>query len=123
VKPKRALFAARWVHVFEEDGPEGQVYRPETGSVPLSRRPRQRVSFARDGSACVVVQGPDDRLHEIAARWTETDGEVTVTPQESSPPVTRGSSRAAPTTFSPLRFKVAAKDRLVLQRATTRTAG
>ena len=99
-----ALFAATWVHVFEEDGAEGQVYRPETGEVPLSRRPRQRVSFSRDGSARVVVSGPDDRLQEIEARWVERDGEITVT---------TAATRAA---AQPLRFTVAANDRLVLRK-------
>lgn len=99
-----ALFAARWVHVFEEDGAEGQVYRPETGEVPLSRRPRQRVSFARDGSARVVVSGPDDRLQEIEAHWVEKDGEITVT---------TSATRAA---AKPQRFTVAAKDRLLRHR-------
>jgi hypothetical protein len=110
VKPEPALFEARWVHVFEEDGPEGQVYRPETGKVPLSRRPRQRVSFARDGSARVVVSGPDDRLHEVEAHWTEKDGAIRVEPRE---PVRRGSSSVS---FGPMRFELAAKDRLVRSR-------
>jgi hypothetical protein len=101
VSAPKALFAATWVHVFEEDGAEGEVFRPETGEVPLSRRPRQRVSFSRDGSARVVVSGPDDRLQEIEARWVEQDGEITVT---------TGATRA---TAKPLRFTVAAKDRLV----------
>ena len=108
--PPRGLFDARWVHVFEEDGPEGQVYRRESGPLPLSRRPRQRVAFARDGSARVVVSGPDDRLHEVEARWVEADGEITVSP---AAPVARGASAAA---FEPLRFKVAAKDRLLLPK-------
>jgi hypothetical protein len=112
VTPPRGLFDARWVHVFEEDGPEGQVYRPETGKVPLSRRPRRRVSFSPDGSACVTVAGPDDRLHEVEAHWKEKDGEVTVTPSE---PERRGSSSVR---VQPMRFKLEEKDRLVLQRAT-----
>ena len=99
-----ALFAATWVHVFEEDGAEGQVYRPETGELPLSRRPRQRVSFSRDGSATVVVSGPDDRLVQHAARWTLKDGEITVT---------TGATRAA---AKALRFTVAAEDRLLARR-------
>jgi hypothetical protein len=74
-----ALFVTRWVHVFEEDGPEGAVYRPEGDDLPLSRRPRRRISFARDGSARLVVAGPDDRPREVEARWREEDGEITVT--------------------------------------------
>jgi len=79
VSTTRALFETTWVHVFEEDGAEGAVYRPEDGEVPLSRRPRQRLSFSPDGSARLVVGGPDDRLQELAAHWTEEAGEITVT--------------------------------------------
>ncbi len=77
----RALFETVWVHVFEEDTPEGAVYRPVDGEVPRSRRPRERLSFSADGSARLVVAGPDDRLGETKARWTEKDGEITVTPE------------------------------------------
>jgi hypothetical protein len=101
-KPPKALFEGTWVHVFEEDGPEGQVYR--------------RISFSPDGSARVVVAGEDDRLHEIEAHWTEKDGEITVAPKAG---VMRGKSKAA---FEPLRFEVKAKDRLVLRSATSRAA-
>ncbi len=73
-----ALFATPWVHVFEEDGPEGAVYRPEGDDLPLSRRPRQWISFAHDGSARLVVAGPDDRLREVEARWREEGGEITL---------------------------------------------
>jgi hypothetical protein len=110
VKPDPALFEARWVHVFEEDGPEGQVYRPESGKVPLSRRPRRRVSFSPDGSARVTVAGPDDRLHDVEAHWTEKDGAIRVEPSEG---VRRGASSVS---FEPMRFEVAAKDRLVRPR-------
>ena len=79
-----ALFATTWVHVFEEDGTEGAVYRPEDGELPLSRRPRQRLSLSPDGSARLVVSGPDDRLHEVAAHWTEQAGEITVTAESSA---------------------------------------
>jgi hypothetical protein len=83
VSEARALFETTWVHVFEEDGAEGAVYRPEDGEVPLSRRPRQRLSFSPDGSARIVVSGPDDRLQSVAARWTEEKGEITVSAEAS----------------------------------------
>ena len=41
-----AVFRTRWAHVFEEDGPEGAVYRPEDAERPRSRRPRTRVSLS-----------------------------------------------------------------------------
>lgn len=73
------LFATTWVHVFEEDTAEGAVYRPEDGPIPLSRRPRERLQLAPDGSASVFLQGPDDRYVEHPATWTkEEDGVIAV---------------------------------------------
>ena len=63
--------------MFEEDTAEGEVYRPETDDVPLSRRPRRRLSLSPDGTARVLVPGPDDRLVETPARW-EAEGEQVV---------------------------------------------
>jgi hypothetical protein len=64
------LFTTRWVHVFEEDTPEGAVYRPEDDNIPLSRRPRERLELSADGTAKVLTPGPDDRLVEKPATWT-----------------------------------------------------
>jgi hypothetical protein len=58
------------VHVFEEDSAAGQVYKPETSAVPLSRRPRRRFALHRDGSAVLYAPGPDDRFVQRPARWT-----------------------------------------------------
>jgi hypothetical protein len=63
--------------MFEEDTAEGEVYRPETDDVPLSRRPRRRLSLSPDGTAQVLLPGPDDRLVETPARW-EAEGEQVV---------------------------------------------
>ena len=104
MKAKAALFETSWVHVFEEDGKEGDVYRPEGGELPLSRRPRQRLSFSRDGSARLVVSGPDDRLHEVEARWTEEKGEITVSAEAGA-----GSVRT-------LRVRVQSRDCLLVRR-------
>lgn len=78
------LCSTTWVHVFEQDGAEGQVYRPEGDELPLSRRPRQRLSFSPDGSAKLVVSGPDDRLQPVAARWSESEGEIVVTAESAA---------------------------------------
>ena len=40
-----AIYGIRWVHVFEEDTAEGQVYKPESGPIPLSRRPREALTL------------------------------------------------------------------------------
>jgi hypothetical protein len=87
VSDNEPLFSKRWVHVFEEDGPEGAVYRPEDEGVPLSRRPRQRLAFSRDGTARIGVAGPDDRVREVDGRWHEEDGEITVTGARASAPL------------------------------------
>ena len=79
------LFTTRWVHVFEEDTPEGAVYRPEDDNIPLSRRPRERLELSADGTAKIITQGPDDRLIEKPATWTpgETGASATkaITPK------------------------------------------
>jgi len=64
--------------MFEEDTAEGEVYRPETDDVPLSRRPRRRLSLSPDGTARVLLPGPDDRLVETPARWEAEGGPVVV---------------------------------------------
>ena len=59
------LFATTWVHVFEEDSAKGAVYRAEDdASIPLSRRPRERIQLQSDGSATVQLSGADDRYVE-----------------------------------------------------------
>jgi hypothetical protein len=104
VKARAALFRTEWVHVFEEDGKEGAVYRPEGCELPLSRRPRQRLSFSPDGSARLVVSGPDDRLHEVEARWTEEEGEITV------------SAEGAAISVRTLHVRVQSRDCLLVRR-------
>jgi hypothetical protein len=71
-----ALFAAPWVHAFEEDGADGEVYRPDSGDTPLSRRPRRRLSFSPDGSALVAMPGADDRPREQHATWQQEGDDV-----------------------------------------------
>ena len=76
------LFATGWVHAFEEDTAEGAVYRPRGSKLPLSRRPRERLELAADGTARIFVQGPDDRYVEQPARWHDEDGVVVVRARE-----------------------------------------
>jgi hypothetical protein len=104
VSAASSLFETTWVHVFEEDGTEGAVYRPDAGILPLSRRPRQRFSLSPDGSARLMVSGPDDRLHEVDARWTEKAGEIAVTPE------------AGAVSIKTLHVRVVASDRLLVRR-------
>ncbi len=77
-RPEADLAGTRWVHAFEEDTAEGEVYRPETDDVPLSRRPRRRIAFSKDGSVSVQMPGPDDRLVETQGRWQREGKDVVV---------------------------------------------
>ena len=72
------LFSTEWVHVSEEDTPAGAVYRPASAPIPLSRRPRERLEFAPDGSARLSRPGADERLAARRARWTDTDDALVV---------------------------------------------
>ena len=75
---KDSLFGTRWIHAFEEDTADREVYRPETDDVPLSRRPRRRLSLSPDGTARIVLPGPDDRLVETAATWEAEEGGLVI---------------------------------------------
>jgi hypothetical protein len=70
------LFTTRWVHVFEEDTPQGAVYRPVEGDIAASRRPREQLELAPDGSAMLFVGGADDRLEGQRATWRDDAGEA-----------------------------------------------
>mgnify|MGYP006391471469 CR=1 FL=1 len=94
-----AIFRTRWAHVFEEDGPDGAVYRPDDVERPRSRRPRMRISLSPDGQARLLVAGPDDRLREVEGCWREENGEITV------------SGGGGPE----LRFHVESEDRLLVR--------
>ena len=82
------LFSTRWVHLFEQDTPRGEVYVPEDGAIPLSRRPRERLELKPDGSATLFASGPDDRPTPQAARWTQ-EGDVGNVPSGSGAAVLR----------------------------------
>lgn len=73
-----------WVHVFEEDTAEGAVFRPEDADIPLSRRPRERIELRADGSATILVPGPDDRFVPQPARWTDEGGALVVRDAEDA---------------------------------------
>jgi hypothetical protein len=90
-----------WVHVFEEDTPEGAVFRPIDADIPLSRRPRERLELRDDGSAVLLTGGPDDRPVAQEARWKEEGGQIVVR--------SRGAVR--------LRIKEQSDDRLLVDLA------
>jgi hypothetical protein len=66
------------VHVFEEDTPDGQVYRREDDAIPLSRRPRERLELDPGGVARVYLAGPDDRFVEEAGTWSSDGRDVVI---------------------------------------------
>jgi hypothetical protein len=72
------LFSTRWVHLYEEDTPAGEVYVPEEGPVPLSRRPRERLELNADGTATLSRGGADDRPAAHAARWTRDGQDIVI---------------------------------------------
>lgn len=73
-----AIVGIRWVHVYEEDRKDGAVYRPDSGPVPLSRRPREALTLNTDGSATIEAGGPDDRPAGRPARWSVTPAGIEV---------------------------------------------
>jgi hypothetical protein len=78
------LIGRRFVHVFEEDGGRGAVYRPEEAAdIPLSRRPRARLELLEGGRAVLVAPGPDDRMVEQTATWSQDGDSVLVRPDGS----------------------------------------
>ena len=95
------LFTTRWVHLYEQDSARGEVYAPEDGPIPLSRRPRERLELKPDGSATVYGPGPDDRPAPRPARWSEDERGVVLRPESGG---------------SALRIVERSPTRLVIQR-------
>ena len=102
---KRAFIGKRWVHAFEEDTDEGEVYRPDDENVPLSRRPREAFELNQDGTARVFMPAPDDRMTPTEAAWSEDGNDVVL-----RVPAASGRSSAQ------LRIVKAAPDRLLVKR-------
>ena len=83
---KPEVFQQRWVHSFEEDSAQTQVYRPQSWDFPLSRRPREAFELRPDGSARLFLPGASDRPEATDASWTEEAGEVIVRAKRKSGP-------------------------------------
>lgn len=77
------MFGIRWVHVFEDDTPTVEVYRPDGDDIPLSRRPRESFELQPDGDASVYKGGADDRPEESRATWRDTPDGVVVTEEST----------------------------------------
>jgi hypothetical protein len=77
-RPPDPLLGTRWVHVFEEDTAAGEVYRPDSAQIPLSRRPRRALELGADGGARVWSADAGDRPQAVDGHWRESDGVITV---------------------------------------------
>src|SRR5215471_4090991 len=100
------LLQQRWIHSFEEDSVEGQVYRPQSWGFPLSRRPRDAFELRADGTAHLFLPGAADRPEAADASWTEEKAELLI----------RAAKKGAP---GPLTFRVVAStaDKLLVRRS------
>jgi hypothetical protein len=100
------VFRHRWVHSFEEDSADAQIYRPQSWDFPLSRRPREAFELRADGTAQLFLPGAADRPEAADAMWTEDKGELIIRAPKKG---TRG-----PSTLRILQF---ATDRLLVHRS------
>jgi hypothetical protein len=72
------LFRHRWIHSFEEDSVQAQVYRPQSWDFPLSRRPREAFELRADGTAQLFLPGAADRPEAANASWTQEEGQLLI---------------------------------------------
>jgi hypothetical protein len=72
------LFRHRWIHSFEEDSVQAQVYRPQSWDFPLSRRPREAFEMRAEGTAQLFLPGAEDRPEAADASWTEKEGQLLI---------------------------------------------
>jgi hypothetical protein len=73
----------RWVHSYEEDTEETQVFRPLSYEFPPSRG-REGFDIRKDGSFTLLGPGRSDRGTAIAGHWVRSrDGIIVVTFEES----------------------------------------
>src|SRR4029450_3764572 len=72
------LFRHRWIHSFEEDSVQAQVYRPQSWGFPLSRRPREAFELRADGTARLFLPGAEERPKADDASWTEEEGQLLI---------------------------------------------
>ena len=83
-KLRPEVFRQRWVHSFEEDSAQAQVYRPQSWDFPLSRRPLEAFELRPDGTAQLFLPGASDRPEAKDASWTEEAGELIIRAEEKS---------------------------------------
>jgi hypothetical protein len=59
-----------WVHSYEEDTADMQVYRPVSYNFPLVRGGREGFEFMAGGKLIYYRSAPDDGALEVNGRWT-----------------------------------------------------
>ena len=63
------IFEKHWIHSYEEDKDDIQVYHPSTFNFPLSRG-RMGFEIQKNGVFTQYGIGPDDRQKKIEGNWT-----------------------------------------------------
>ncbi|MBE3013521.1 hypothetical protein IL992_30730 [Microbispora sp. NEAU-D428] len=58
-----------WLHSYEEDTDDAEVYRPAHHPFRPSRRPRRGLEFRADGTFVELRPGPADRPRPVRGRW------------------------------------------------------
>ena len=65
------IFEKKWIHSYEEDKDDIQVYHPSTFNFPLSRVVRMGFEIEKNGTFTHYgILGPDDRQKKIEGNWT-----------------------------------------------------
>jgi hypothetical protein len=65
-----ALYDTTWLHANEEDGPNYQVYRPNTYNFPPSRG-RTGFALEKEGVFRLYTIAPTDGLEEHTGEWKQ----------------------------------------------------
>lgn len=84
-----ACVVGRWIHSYEEDTPEAQVYRRPDYQFPPARG-RRGFELREGGEAILAGIAPADGSQQATARWTLEDRRVRIDP---------GDGPMAPVTF------------------------
>jgi hypothetical protein len=69
VLSQEEILEKHWVHSYEEDKDDIQVYHPSTFNFPLSRG-RMGFEIQKNGTFIQYGIGPDDRQKKIEGNWT-----------------------------------------------------
>ena len=68
------IYEKKWIHSYEEDKDDIQVYHTSTFNFPLSRG-RMGFEIEKNGTFTHYGIGPDDRQKKVEGNWTIGEGE------------------------------------------------